>query len=48
MQKNKALVKRHFNILGQLSQLNWSTVVVNERDREVEEKGRELARKKRA
>lgn len=46
MEKKKALDERDLNILGQLSQLNWSIVVVNEHGRDVEEKERELARKK--
>lgn len=46
MEKKKALDERDLNILGQLSQLNRSIVVMNEHDRDVEEKERELARKK--
>lgn len=46
MEKKKALDERDLNILGQLSQLNWSFVVMNEHGRDVEEKDRELARKK--
>lgn len=44
MQKKKALDERDLNLLGQLSQLNQSVIVVNEHDREAEE--RELKRKK--
>ena len=46
MQKKKALDERDFNVLGQMSQLNQSIVMVNEHDRDVEEKEMELARKK--
>lgn len=46
MEKKKALDERDLNILGQLSQLNRSFVVMNEHGRDVEEKDRELARKK--
>lgn len=46
MQKKKALDERDFNVLGQMSQLNRSIVMVNEHDRDVEEKEMELARKK--
>jgi len=46
MEKKKTLDERDLNILGQLSQLNRSFVVMNEHGRDVEEKDRELARKK--
>ena len=44
MQKKKALDERDFNVLGQMSQLTRSIVMVNEHDRGVEEKEMELAR----
>lgn len=45
VQKKKALDERDFNILGQLSQLNKSVVVIDEQRREVEEKEKELEKK---
>ena len=46
VQKNKALDKRDFNILGQLFQLNKSVAVIDQQGREVEEKEKELERTK--
>ena len=44
--KKKALDERDLNILSQLTQLNKSVVVIDEHDRDLEDKEKELQRKK--